>query len=190
MVYKKFVTIAARAWMRLFGCVVPRSCEIAGFPVIGKVEGVLVLGEHVRVISMPTRYARGMPCPCTFSAEPGAIIEIGDDSYVAGAVLCAGKRISIGKRVLIAAGCKIFDSDGHVVDAVPHSLNVRDEPEEILIEDDVWLGSDVLVCKGVTIGKGSVIGAKSVVTRDIPPGVLAAGAPARVIRPLRLEDKT
>lgn len=175
--------------MRLFGCVVPWSCEIAGFPGIGKMEGALVLGERVRVISMPMRYARGMPGPCMFTAEKGAVIEIGDDSYVAGTVFCAGKRISIGKRVLIAGGCKIFDSDGHVVDAVPHSLYVRDEPEETRIEDDVWLGCDVMICKGVTIGKGSVIGAKSMVIRDIPPGVLAAGIPAEVIRPLRLGDK-
>jgi maltose O-acetyltransferase len=54
--------------------------------------------------------------------------------------------------------------------------------EPITIGDNVWLGGGVIVCPGVTIGDDSVIGAGSVVTRDIPPGVVAVGNPARVIR--------
>ncbi len=59
----------------------------------------------------------------------------------------------------------------------------------ITIGDNVWLASNVVVCGGVTIGHDSVIGAGSVVTRDIPAGVLAAGNPCRVIRPLSEKDK-
>ena len=58
----------------------------------------------------------------------------------------------------------------------------------IIIEDGCWLASNVIVCGGVTIGKGSVIGAGSVVTRDIPSGVFAAGNPCRVIREITSED--
>ncbi len=59
----------------------------------------------------------------------------------------------------------------------------------ITIGDNVWLASNVVVCGGVTIGSDSVIGAGSVVTHDIPSGVLAAGNPCRVIRPLSEQDK-
>lgn len=59
----------------------------------------------------------------------------------------------------------------------------------ITIEDNVWLASGVTVCGGVTIGHDSVIGAGSVVTRDIPAGVFAAGSPCRVIRPITEKDK-
>lgn len=59
----------------------------------------------------------------------------------------------------------------------------------ITIGDNVWLASNVTVCGGVTIGHDTVIGAGSVVTRDIPSGVLAAGNPCRVIRPLTEKDK-
>ena len=59
----------------------------------------------------------------------------------------------------------------------------------VTIGDGVWLASNVVVCGGVTIGDGAVIGAGSVVTRDIPPRVFAAGNPCRVIRPLTEADK-
>jgi maltose O-acetyltransferase len=135
-------------------------------------------------------YGAGSPFPTTsFSIWPGATVDIGDDTYVAFSAFSAHKRISIGKRVLIAAGCRILDSDGHALDSIPRLTCDGEAVGEVRIEDDVWLGCDVMVCKGVTIGRGSVIGAKSIVTHDIPPGVLAAGMPAQVIRPLRLEDK-
>ena len=54
--------------------------------------------------------------------------------------------------------------------------------------DNCWLAGNVTVCGGVTIGNGCVIGAGSVVTRDIPDGVLAAGVPCKVIRPITKED--
>jgi maltose O-acetyltransferase len=54
----------------------------------------------------------------------------------------------------------------------------------IMIGEDVWIGGSVVVCPGVTIGDRSVIGAGSVVTKDIPAGVFAAGNPCRVIRSL------
>jgi maltose O-acetyltransferase len=52
----------------------------------------------------------------------------------------------------------------------------------ITIGDNAWLGGGVIVCPGVTIGANTVIGAGSVVTKDIPPNVVAAGNPCRVIR--------
>ena len=58
----------------------------------------------------------------------------------------------------------------------------------IVIGDDCWFGSNVTVIGGVTIGSGTIIGAGSVVTKDIPSGVLAAGNPCRVIRELTQED--
>ena len=70
--------------------------------------------------------------------------------------------------------------DGHV--------SMSEFAGEIHIEDDVWLAANVSVLDGVTIGTGAVIGAGSVVTRDIPAGWLAAGVPAKPIRPIGKQD--
>ena len=61
----------------------------------------------------------------------------------------------------------------------------RTNRERMLAGDNVWLGGGVIVCPGVTIGDKSVIGAGSMVTREIPPDVVAVGSPARVIRSVR-----
>lgn len=59
----------------------------------------------------------------------------------------------------------------------------------ITIEDDVWIGANATICGGVTIGKGSIIGAGSVVTKDIPAGVIAVGNPCKAIRPITEKDR-
>jgi len=80
---------------------------------------------------------------------------------------------------MIAAECVISDSDWH-------GIYNRTRPFKcsaaVVLEDNVWLGLRCTVCKGVTIGENSVLGAGSVVTRDIPANVVAAGNPAKVIK--------
>ena len=61
--------------------------------------------------------------------------------------------------------------------------------DPITIEDGAWLGAHVVVGPGVTIGARSVIGAGSVVTRDIPPDVVAMGVPCKVVRPITDADR-
>lgn len=60
----------------------------------------------------------------------------------------------------------------------------------VVIEDDVWIGSGVIILPGVTIGKGCVIGAGAIVTKDIPANVIAVGNPCRVLRKLTDNDRT
>jgi acetyltransferase-like isoleucine patch superfamily enzyme len=89
----------------------------------------------------------------------------------------------LGKRVRCGANTVITDTDWHTDD--PRTS----PPEAVVIEDDAWLDLNVVVLKGVTIGKGSLIGANSLVSRSIPAGAVAAGAPAKVIRNLKGADQ-
>jgi maltose O-acetyltransferase len=96
-----------------------------------------------------------------------------------GAAISAQERVQIGDDVRMGPYAIIMDSDFH--SAADRS---KASTAPITIEAGVWLAARVTVVKGAHIGKGSVIGANSVVAGVIPPGVVAAGVPARVIRPV------
>lgn len=113
-----------------------------------------------------------------------------------------GENITIGPRtfvnyhltaldvaaITIGADCQIGPNVQLLTPTHPLEPQPRRDKLEaarpIVIEDNVWLGGGVIVCPGVTIGRNSVIGAGAVVTRDIPPDVVAVGNPARVVRSL------
>lgn len=95
--------------------------------------------------------------------------------------------VHIGENTFIAPGVCIACA-GHSIDPVQRAEGISTS-RPIMIENDVWIGANAVICGGVTIGEGSVIGAGSVVTKDIPPRVVAAGNPCRVIRKVTEEDK-
>lgn len=124
----------------------------------------------------------------SFRCDYGIHITVGRDVFVNyDCVFLDVAPISIGDRVLIGPQVGLYTA-GH-----PIAPEVRDTGLEyglpITLQDGVWLGGHVTVCPGVTIGKNSVIAAGSVVTRDIPPDVIAAGAPCRVLRPISEADR-
>jgi galactoside O-acetyltransferase len=112
-------------------------------------------------------------------------VTMGDDVGVNLGVLidpCGGGRIEFGSHIAIGPYCVIRAADHGFSDPL---IPIREQPHVggvIVIEDDVWLGSHVVVTRNVRIGRGSVIGAHSVVTKDIPPYSVAVGVPARVIK--------
>ena len=89
--------------------------------------------------------------------------------------------VQIGAGAFIAPGV-CLSCAGHSLDPAQRSQGIGTS-RPITLEDDVWIGAGAVVCGGVTIGRGSVIGAGSVVTRDIPAGVVTAGVPCRVMAP-------
>ena len=94
--------------------------------------------------------------------------------------------IAIGHGVLMASRVYVSDHSHGTVDysdlAVPPSDRLVHSKGPVVIEDDVWIGEGACVLPNVRIGRGAIIGANSVVTRDIPPYSIAAGAPCKVIR--------
>lgn len=95
--------------------------------------------------------------------------------------------VHIGAGAFLAPGV-CLSCAGHALDPCQRSEGIGTS-RPITLEEDVWIGANAVVCGGVTIGRGSVIGAGSVVIRDIPAGVVAAGVPCRPIRPVTEQDK-
>ncbi len=118
---------------------------------------------------------------------------------------CYGRHIRLGTGTYINMNCNFID-DGQIrigkgvlfgaavtIATVGHPVNPRMRgymyTAPVTIGDNCWIGANVVICPGVTIGENTVIGAGSVVTRDIPENVVAAGNPCRVLRPIGERDE-
>ena len=130
----------------------------------------------------------------SMAAGPEGLIEIGDHSYLCNASLVCNAAIRMGRRVWVANGVTISDSDFHpidplerIADTVALSMvgNRSSRPafavQPVTVGDDVRIGVNATILKGVAIGAGAVIAPGSLVTRDIPPGCHVAGNPARPV---------
>lgn len=123
-----------------------------------------------------------------FRCEFGKNITIGNNVYINfGCVILDCGQVSIGDDTLIGPNVGIF-SGNHAADAGERTAGGL-IPKPIAIGDRVWICGNVSIVPGVRIGDESVIGAGSVVTHDIPSGVIAAGNPCRVLRKITEKDK-
>lgn len=118
-----------------------------------------------------------------FRCDYGYNIAVGAYTFVnSGAVLLDVGRITVGDHVQLGPNVQLLTAT-HPLDAGRRRVGWEGSAP-ISLEDNVWLGGGVIVLPGVTVGADSVVGAGAVVTRDVPPGVLAVGNPARVVRQL------
>lgn len=118
-----------------------------------------------------------------FRCDYGDNIHLGDRVYFNfNCVVLDPAEVTVGSDVLFGPGVQLITAT-HPLDAATRRT-WRESARPVAIGSDVWVGAGALVLPGVRIGSRTVIGAGSVVTRDVPGGVLAAGNPCRVIRPL------
>ncbi len=103
-----------------------------------------------------------------------------------GCVILDVARVDIGNNVFFAPNVSVYTAGHPVHPAARGTMYEYGIP--VKIGDDVWVGGNSVILPGVTIGSGTVIGAGSVVTKDIPSGVVAAGNPCRVIREITQDD--
>jgi len=102
-----------------------------------------------------------------------------------------GTRIVVGNNVRMGGEGTLAGYPGHPLDARARAAgepDTDDQARDIILEDDVWLARGVIVNAGVTIGRGTIVAAGSVVTKSLPSGVLAGGAPARIIKQLCADE--
>jgi maltose O-acetyltransferase len=118
-----------------------------------------------------------------FACDYGSNIRVGDDVFLNfNCVILDCAAVTIGDRTQIASGVQLLAADHPRDPAVRRELLELARP--VSIGANVWIGAGAIVCPGVTVGDDAIIGAGSVVTRDVPDGVVAAGVPARVVREL------
>ena len=144
------------------------------------------IGNHVYINSNEKSNPIGGNIRCYFKTLRDGIIIIDDGSRLSNVAITSFSKVYIGKNVYIGGGSKIYDTDFHSLDYQERingggkELSVQSAPIQIF--DGVFIGAQTIILKGVTIGEKSIIGAGSVVTKDIPPGEIWAGNPARFIR--------
>ena len=123
-----------------------------------------------------------------FRCDYGYNIRVGDNFYCNyNCVMLDVNAITIGNNVQIAPNVTLTTA-GHPLHPASRASGYE-YGIPIVIGDNVWLGCGVVVNPGVTIGENSVIGSGSVVTKDVPPNVLGAGNPCRVIRQITDADR-
>lgn len=137
-------------------------------------SGQVVLGEGVSF--------NGTITPIELITYESGRIEIGNHTFINyGSSIAARVSVKIGAHCHLGHYLFVMDNDQH--DVVRHWQLPPSDP--VVIEDNVWIGTKVVILPGVRIGSHAVIGAGSIVTKDVPPRCVAAGNPARVIRHIK-----
>lgn len=185
------------------------------YKAILKADGLPIIEHHVRLLSPANLrlgkqvyldsqvYLNALPAGITIgdgtSLMHGTIFHVFNYRDLPQAGIAVGKNCFFGEYTCIRGQGGVRIGDGVYtgtqvqIAAVNHvyadpDRYIKDQgitAEGIIIEDDVWLGSNVVVVDGVTIGKGCVVGAGAVVTKNLPPYSVAVGVPARVVKDRR-----
>lgn len=166
---------------RLWGVTLSSNCVFRGKTIFRTLPyGKIKIGEKCTFNSSHRSNLIGVYSPCMISTiERYAQIEIGKNCGFSGTVIASALSIKLGNNVRCGANTLITDSDWHTDD------NRTGINKAVHIEDNVWLGYGVKVLKGVHIGENTIIGAGSIVTKDIPANVVAAGNPCKIIKEIK-----
>lgn len=160
--------------------------RVAGFnrlPIMHRGVKVLTNNGEVRIGHLSEIHDRVALSAITEPDKPEARLTIGDYTSIwYGTVVSARHEITIGDQCAISWNCTIIDNDMHEIVYAEDAPSARARHNAVRIGDHVWIGAQAIILKGVTIGENSVVAAGAIVTKDVPPFTLAAGAPAKIVR--------
>lgn len=140
-------------------------------------NGGISVGKQSMLGRYKLAYHAGMPFYTTLLNDgDDSYIIIGDNCRVNGAYIHAKKRIVIGNNCVIASGVNIIDSNGHLVKSHDRTKG-SDNPVEIVIGNNVWIGLNATILKGTIIGDNSVVSAGTVVKGNFPPNSVICNQP-------------
>lgn len=140
-------------------------------------RGVRILKKNCEIM-IGNRVLLHRGCKLSVWGTDGkATLSIGDNTYIGDRTeIHAGKCIRIGNDCNISWNCTIIDRDYHKLNSETEVM------KPVTIGNHVWICQGATILKGVTLGDGCVVGAGAVVTKDVPPGCIVAGNPARIIK--------
>ena len=171
-----------------FGCYIKgvkigKKVVFNGFPVFRRYENSdIVIGDNCSFNSAKNSVRVGLQNRCTFvTLRKKSEIIIGNNSGGSGITLLAAVKIKIGDNVMMGAHSMIIDNDFHHSDPNKRHDSIGIPARPIIIEDNVFIGTNCMILKGITIGENSVIGANSVVINNIPKNSIAIGNPCKVV---------
>ena len=175
-----YYSIISKFYLSVQGIIIGKKVSFNGYSHFSKYpSSTIIIGDNCRFNSSTTSNLIGINHKCIMSTNTkNAILKIGEGCGFSGATIGCFESITLGNNVRCGANVLITDSDWHLDDPRVG------KSKPIVIEDNVWLGYGVVVMKGVRIGENTVIGINSIVIKDIPKNVIAAGTPCKVIKQL------
>lgn len=120
---------------------------------------------------------------------------VGTNSHIAekNVFFCSRAKIYVGNHVMLSrdslfvTGTHRYDIIGRYIESVGNEEKLPENDQDIVIKDDVWIGSKCIILKGVTIGEGAIVASGAVVTKNVLPYSIVGGCPAKVIK-MRFSD--
>ncbi len=176
-------TIYCRLFFRFLGITLGKASKFYGVPQVFVYPGSnICLGNRVRFRTSEGSNLIGINRRTIIGTHSeNARIVIGDNCGFSAVVIGANESITIGNKVMAGANVLITDFDWHSMKPNERNSGIP-QSRPVVISDNVFIGYSSTILKGVTIGENSIIGANSVVTKNIPANVIAAGNPCKVIK--------
>ena len=190
-----FWTLQTKLLLRFLGCSYGRNLRVDGRVIIRVARrGAIRLGQNVAINSRTGSNLVGRTNPTIFHCMGDGHITFGNNSGCSFAVLSSKSSICVGDHTKIGGNTRIYDHDYHALNYLsrrsPDSDVADCKTAPVVIGDDILIGANAIILKGVTIGKRSIVGAGAVVSiKNVPPGSLLAGNPARILRNLEADSQ-
>lgn len=178
--------------------VIPGDWYPGVIPDGARIDGTAYVGSSHSFVRFRSRMPVGLHvgrgaslCDATsLDVGPRGVVRLGEYALVTAARIVCDAEVSIGDYALVSWDVVLMDSYRVPLDPVERRRRMLegcgdDAPASpVRIGRNAWVGFGVCVLPGVTVGDGSIVAARSVVATDVPPGVIVAGNPARVVRRL------
>ena len=191
--YKAFHLRLAAAWWTLFTCILFRlnGVKCKSVKALGRARinvsmgGQATIGDNFH-IRTGQAYTEVGSLGSRILVGPNGVLTIGDNVGMSNATIVADCSVTIGTNVMIGGGVQIFDTNFHATDpsirTSGHETRNDVKKAPIVIGDNVFIGTNSIICKGVTIGDNSIVAAGSVVVGPVPLGEVWGGNPAQSLR--------